>query len=1492
SPPGGGGCGAGSGGGGGGAPCSESGTQFTVGAFALNQHLKISDYDVDEGLSFAANTRGFEPSYYFPLPSDDNGNLVRSGFMPAQLTSRVSVGGSGTCVGGGAGFAVAASFGVGQTPLRLPLPAGGDSLDFPSYRLVVHRRGSPFGSGWSFNELSTLYRTPDGVSADIVHGDGEQETFHPYPRIIQVSNFNTAASSSLTVDTQTGEIFAARADGSIQRIDLQSGAVVPVASGIFSSGVRPTDFKVTYVGGARRFLLTLNTALYEVDASGVSRKLVTFDTGPINRVPTVAGVGKYAFFAIDVKTVGTTTTDVTTLSRIDLTDPDRKSVDITPISTGELGLDPHGTVLAQDFQFYHPSGLAAAYDGGLYVADDRRHAVYHLAADDVGEIGLNSPVSRILGNGSDAMVASIGRKLPGLEIAIRRPSVLAVAQDGTLYMRGDPFLGGLLTYDPIEKSARWVAFDNGGPPDVPGTFPNLSFREGNLAALGGDTALFAYAGSAYLLSAPLTSEDEPLRTMTFDETGASVVDASSDSVEHFSWNNANKSEAPLSSETRRSGELIRRIAYKDADRIDYIEDPVGGRISFAYDGSGHLSTITDPANRVTRFTIDSQGNLREVLYPSLEARRFDYDNFRMTASTHPNGETSFYTYAPDGTLQTAQRPGGGTTAMQSGFSRGTKYDSAGNPYTESILTDDRGVQHTLSLNERGAVFADKYTADGKAYDVENVLATILQDSPGSLAGISNRLLRFTQTTINGLPVGPFTQFDSLGRAIRSRQVPSDPFFRWSALFDSNQRLSKLGFSASAVDFKYTYDAAGHLTKVADVINGLGDQFPESGRRTTFEGFRAQDGQPTAVTSHAIKTTLGYDSIGLVNSAVDTIGRSLTKTHDAAGNTLTVNDGATTLRYGYDDAGRVTRITDAENNTTTLGYQMAGCSCSNGNRVTSLITPDLVPGQKWAMSYDADGDLQLTTTPLGEEEKLYHNPQRDLIGILDRLGRPTSFTYDQLGRRATATDPLGRVGSFSYSLPTASAWAGPTLYAQSPTVTPAPANLTAALADGQYQVGTNGMRPGANRSHIALYRDATFQSSQWLAMDELDRLNVETDRSSFGVAFDSPTPGPDQSGSFAFPRNESEDHSISPFSIVSSRFSLVGASSGFGTTLQHNAEFDLTQFDAGFLGRTTALGSPNYPLVVTRDAAGRLTGVRLGDASGPVASSNIEYFPNGKLNHAEVTSPHPQNGYVGDACSGTCSPPDKECTVSSPSCPYRGCLIPAGKQQGRCFEYFSGSQFVDEQFKYDDRGLVSTRTGGTALQNSYGYDQVGRNVSLVYGDGHQRTQIFDALGRLTSRCYTYTDGTAEHCYTAKYDAAGNPKVLKDPDMRQEISYDDLDRVTEVRRFVPPDATTPAHVEMYAYNALGSFSVYDGAVVDDQRPRLSGGGKASAGIPASFAGEPVTLDVGGRVTSYNARTLQYYNVQHALQTLNTPEGKQTSTYDSLNRLSNVHTDSLDP
>jgi RHS repeat-associated protein len=166
------------------------------------------------------------------------------------------------------------------------------------------------------------------------------------------------------------------------------------------------------------------------------------------------------------------------------------------------------------------------------------------------------------------------------------------------------------------------------------------------------------------------------------------------------------------------------------------------------------------------------------------------------------------------------------------------------------------------------------------------------------------------------------------------------------------------------------------------------------------------------------------------------------------------------------------------------------------------------------------------------------------------------------------------------------------------------------------------------------------------------------------------------------------------------------------------------------------------------------------------------------------------------------------------------------------------------------GRQPAKPAGRGHLYTYGYDVVGRPSSLTYPDGHTRTQVYDDLGRITSRCYEYS-GPTTRCYTASYDAVGNPVTMSDPDGADTLTYDALDRLTKVTRV----ASGVTAVETYAYNALGALKVNAGVVLDDQRPKLAGGGTADAAVPANVGGQPVTLDAGGRVTSLRGTTFTW-------------------------------------
>jgi RHS repeat-associated protein len=200
--------------------------------------------------------------------------------------------------------------------------------------------------------------------------------------------------------------------------------------------------------------------------------------------------------------------------------------------------------------------------------------------------------------------------------------------------------------------------------------------------------------------------------------------------------------------------------------------------------------------------------------------------------------------------------------------------------------------------------------------------------------------------------------------------------------------------------------------------------------------------------------------------------------------------------------------------------------------------------------------------------------------------------------------------------------------------------------------------------------------------------------------------------------------------------------------------------------------------------------------------------------------------------------------------------------GSTYEYFANGYLkkvtnVDGEhlFAYDSRGLVASQTiTGEGVYN-YSYDPVGRLATITFPDGHVRRQTYDTQGRILSRCYDY-GGVGDRCYSAVYDAVGNIVRMVDPEGADVFTVDALNRITSHKREV---SGFPDVVANYTYNALGAVREPggDNVVLDDQRPRLDGGGNAPSAIPANFNSQPVTIDVDGKVTSLNGTTLRWSN-----------------------------------
>ncbi len=121
---------------------------------------------------------------------------------------------------------------------------------------------------------------------------------------------------------------------------------------------------------------------------------------------------------------------------------------------------------------------------------------------------------------------------------------------------------------------------------------------------------------------------------------------------------------------------------------------------------------------------------------------------------------------------------------------------------------------------------------------------------------------------------------------------------------------------------------------------------------------------------------------------DSLGRHL-RTRDA----LT---GATLLTFGYDAVGRLSAVTDADNNVTTVERDGQG-------RPTGILGPF---GQRTTLAVDGVGYLASVSDPLGNRVQPYHQAAGLLDSLADPRGNVHRFTYDGEGRLRRDDDPAG------------------------------------------------------------------------------------------------------------------------------------------------------------------------------------------------------------------------------------------------------------------------------------------------------------------------------------------------------------------------------------------------------------------------------------------------------------------------------------------------------
>jgi RHS repeat-associated protein len=443
--------------------------------------------------------------------------------------------------------------------------------------------------------------------------------------------------------------------------------------------------------------------------------------------------------------------------------------------------------------------------------------------------------------------------------------------------------------------------------------------------------------------------------------------------------------------------------YDNLGRMLTETDPLGRTTTYTYNAANHLLTVTDPLSGETTFTYDNVGNRLTVIDPRGGVTTTAYDNRDKIASeTNALGHSVTYTYDAVGNLTVVTDPLGHTTtygydalyrrtSVKNALNQTTTYayDAVGN---NTSVTDARNKTTTYTYDARNQLTRVTDAAGGMVnyqYD-GNGNRTRMTDANNHVTQYAYDSLNRITTTTDPLNQVTGYGYDDVGNRTSKTKADGTTI---TYGFDALNRLT--GISAPGLSISYTYDAVGNRLTMTDATG---------------------------------TTTYTYDDLYRV-TGVNSPNGSMAYTYDANGNrTGLTYPGGVTVAYAYDDANRLTTVTDWDNRVTTYTYDAAGrqTAITYPNGATAIYTYDIADrllslthshpthGTIGAFTYtlDAVGNRLTMVDADGTTTYTYDNLNR-LTRVVYPGGEQVDYTYDPMGNRLSLTSSVSGATSYTY-----------------------------------------------------------------------------------------------------------------------------------------------------------------------------------------------------------------------------------------------------------------------------------------------------------------------------------------------------------------------------------------------------------------------------------------------------------------------------------------------
>ena len=409
--------------------------------------------------------------------------------------------------------------------------------------------------------------------------------------------------------------------------------------------------------------------------------------------------------------------------------------------------------------------------------------------------------------------------------------------------------------------------------------------------------------------------------------------------------------------------------------------PDGATTKYTYDPATlQTATMTDANGNTTSYTYDAQGNRIQTTDPLGHVTTYTYEpSFNMmTSTTDPRGRTTHYSYDAHGNRVQETDPLGQT--------RSWTYDSNGNVLTG---TDKNGHTTTYQYDAFGDVI--------KTTDALGNITTMTYDPAGN---VLSRTDPDSHTTSY--------QYDGMNRVIRV----TDPTGHMDQTTYDGEGNRIQTIDRNSHTTSYQYDQRQRLTKTTDAV-GQNDSYAYDGDdnrisstdrdgHTTIYGYDLQNRRNRVTDALGDVTTTTYDPVGNVVSQTDANGHTTTYTYDALNRRITMTDALSEqTRYIYDTGTFVGPV---------RGINCNQCGATPGSTlVTEQIDPDGTAGTHAGViyyKYDALDRLIIRDQKTG----CIGAGCPDTITPSDAV---TTYVYDPVGNRLTATEPDGNTTTTVY-----------------------------------------------------------------------------------------------------------------------------------------------------------------------------------------------------------------------------------------------------------------------------------------------------------------------------------------------------------------------------------------------------------------------------------------------------------------------------------------------